>query len=104
MLGTSMSPAGAIISHADDLIVQLASNISRGQPVTGPQVLPDPVHAAGTGSAGSGTAGGDDDGYTTSVVITRDLCDDDDSLVCPCAFACGQALFRMNLEPGLTNG
>ena len=42
MLGTSMSPAGAIISHADDLIVQLASNISRGQPVTGPQVLPDP--------------------------------------------------------------
>ena len=43
MLGTSMSPAGAIISHADDLIVQLASNISRGQPVTGPQVLPDPV-------------------------------------------------------------
>jgi hypothetical protein len=43
MLGTSMSPAGAIISHADDLIVQLASNISRGQPVTGPQVLPDPL-------------------------------------------------------------
>ena len=43
MLGTGMSPAGAIISHADDLIVQLASNISRGQPVTGPQVLPGPV-------------------------------------------------------------
>lgn len=52
MLGTSMSPAGAIISHADDLIVQLASNISRGQPVTGPQVLPDPVHCSWNGFGG----------------------------------------------------
>ena len=43
MLGTGVSPAGAIISHADDLIVQLVSNMSRGQPVSGVQVLPDPV-------------------------------------------------------------
>jgi hypothetical protein len=43
LLGTGVSPAGAIVSHADDLIVQLVSNMSRGQPVTGAQVLPDPL-------------------------------------------------------------